>query len=89
MRISRQEAIHNHDLKLTNTNFDSETSSGLVLVDFWAPRCQTCRRIGPIISKVASAVHGKAKVRQARGQGQARGQSVGQGLRRSRLAVGR
>ncbi len=51
-----------HDLTLTEANFDSEVANGVVLVDFWAPRCPPCRRLGPIISKVAAAMHGKAKV---------------------------
>ena len=50
------------ELTLTNANFDSEIASGVVLVDFWAPRCPPCRRLGPIISKVAAAMHGKTKV---------------------------
>jgi thioredoxin 1 len=51
-----------YELPLTDANFDSEIANGVVLVDFWAPRCPPCRRLGPIISKVAAAMHGKAKV---------------------------
>lgn len=47
---------------LTAENFDAEVASGLVMIDFWAPRCPPCRKLGPVIAKVAGAMQGKAKV---------------------------
>lgn len=51
-----------HELELTDANFATETSAGVILVDFWAPWCAPCMMQGPIIEKVAAAMAGKAKV---------------------------
>jgi len=51
-----------HELALTDNNFETETNEGVVLVDFWAPRCGPCRAQGPIIERVADAMLGKAVV---------------------------
>ncbi|BDQ28412.1 Thioredoxin TrxA [Helicobacter ailurogastricus] len=49
-------------IELTDKNFDSETKSGAVVVDFWAPWCGPCKMLSPIIDELASEYTGRAKI---------------------------
>jgi thioredoxin 1 len=50
------------ELIITDANFDTETSNGITLIDFWAAWCGPCKMQGPIVEQVAEKMAGKAKV---------------------------
>ncbi|MBQ2763097.1 MAG: thioredoxin family protein [Candidatus Methanomethylophilaceae archaeon] len=49
-------------VNLTDATFDRFVSSGKILVEFWAPWCNHCKRLEQVIDRVAGMSDGRIKV---------------------------
>jgi len=52
-------SIINVDKKIFKEKIESEST---ILIEFWAPWCVYCRRIAPVLSKIAAQYEGELEI---------------------------
>ena len=60
MKNSPMIADHEKIITLTSQNFQHQTKSRIILIDFWAGWCVPCRMMAPVLNQVAGELGGEA-----------------------------
>lgn len=60
MKNSPMIADHEKIITLTSQNFQHQTKSRIILIDFWAEWCVPCRMMAPVLNQVAGELGGEA-----------------------------
>lgn len=60
----KKEDVMSNAIEINDSSFEQEVlnSENITVVDFWAPWCGPCRKLGPVLDEVASEMGDKVKV---------------------------
>ena len=60
----KKEGTMSNAIEITDNSFEQEVlnSDKLTVVDFWAPWCGPCRKLGPVLDEVANEMADKIKI---------------------------